>query len=43
MNSAFWKGILDYVNNPDALDSVLINLDNVQAQAYTAIAGARAP
>ena len=43
MNSAFWKGILDYVNNPDALDSVLINLDNVQAQAYSAVAGARAP
>jgi alpha-glucoside transport system substrate-binding protein len=36
MNSAFWKAILDYVNNPDSLDSILTNLDTVQAQAYQA-------
>ena len=34
MNSAFFKGILDYVNNPSSLDSVLANLDKVQADAY---------
>ncbi len=34
MNSAFWRAILDYVNNPDALDSILDRLDQVQAQAY---------
>jgi alpha-glucoside transport system substrate-binding protein len=34
MNSAFWRGILDYVNNPDALDSILERLDRVQADAY---------
>jgi alpha-glucoside transport system substrate-binding protein len=39
MNSAFWKGILDYVNNPDALDSILASLDGVQAQAYPAPSG----
>jgi alpha-glucoside transport system substrate-binding protein len=34
MNAAFWRAILDYVNNPDALDSILERLDQVQAQAY---------
>jgi alpha-glucoside transport system substrate-binding protein len=34
MNSAFWKAVLDYINNPDSLDSVLTNLDSVQSQAY---------
>jgi alpha-glucoside transport system substrate-binding protein len=34
MNSAFWRAILDYVNNPDALDSILERLDRVQADAY---------
>ena len=35
MNSAFWRAILDHVNNPDALDSILERLDQVQAQAYS--------
>jgi len=34
MNSAFLKAILDYVNNPAALDSILATLDTVQADAY---------
>lgn len=34
MNAAFWSAILDYVQNPDNLDSVLSNLDDVQADAY---------
>jgi alpha-glucoside transport system substrate-binding protein len=34
MNAAFWRAILDYVNNPDALDSILARLDQVQADAY---------
>jgi alpha-glucoside transport system substrate-binding protein len=36
MNNAFWKGILDFVNNPGNLDSILTNLDKVQADAYKA-------
>jgi alpha-glucoside transport system substrate-binding protein len=34
MNAAFWKGILDFVNNPESLDSILSGLDAVQASAY---------
>jgi alpha-glucoside transport system substrate-binding protein len=34
MNSAFWKAILDYVQSPDKLDSILQNLDAVQKDAY---------
>ena len=34
MNAAFWKATLDYVNNPGSLDSILANLDRVQADAY---------
>jgi alpha-glucoside transport system substrate-binding protein len=34
MNSAFWKAILDYVQSPDKLDSILQNLDSVQKDAY---------
>ena len=41
MNSAFWKAVLDYINNPDSLDSILANLDGVQAQAYSTVAGAQ--
>lgn len=35
MNEAFWKAILDYVQNPGDLDSILANLDSVQKDAYT--------
>jgi alpha-glucoside transport system substrate-binding protein len=34
MNNAFWKGILDFVQNPGNLDSVLSNLDRTQQDAY---------
>jgi len=34
MNAAFWKAILDYVNDPSKLDSILANLDKVQADSY---------
>ena len=34
MNAAFWKAILDYVQSPDTLDSILQNLDTVQSDAY---------
>jgi alpha-glucoside transport system substrate-binding protein len=36
MNSAFWTAILDYVQNPDQLDSILQHLDSVQQDAYAA-------
>ncbi len=35
MNNAFWKGILDFVQNPSDAQSVLQNLDTVQKDAYT--------
>jgi alpha-glucoside transport system substrate-binding protein len=34
MNAAFWKAVLDYVNDPSKLDSLLANLDKVQADSY---------
>lgn len=34
MNSAFFKAILDYIQSPDTLDSILQNLDSVQQGAY---------
>lgn len=34
MNAAFWRGILDFVQNPGNLDSILSRLDQVQADAY---------
>ncbi len=34
MNDAFWKAILDYVQNPGDLDSILANLDSIQKDAY---------
>jgi D-xylose ABC transporter substrate-binding protein len=37
MNAAFWKAILDYVQAPDTLDSILQNLDTVQKEAYQGI------
>jgi alpha-glucoside transport system substrate-binding protein len=35
MNAEFWKEILVYVQNPSSLDSVLADLDQVQASAYS--------
>ena len=34
MQEAFWGAVLDYVQNPDNLDSILEDLDAVQAEAY---------
>jgi len=34
MNNAFWKAILDYTKDPTKLDSILADLDKVQADAY---------
>jgi alpha-glucoside transport system substrate-binding protein len=34
MNEAFFEGILNYVQDPDSLDSVLEELDSVQESAY---------
>ncbi len=35
MNKAFWKAVLDYVQDPSKLDTILKSLDDVQASAYT--------
>jgi alpha-glucoside transport system substrate-binding protein len=35
MNKAFFQGIVEYVQSPGNLDSILTNLDAVQADAYT--------
>ncbi|HEY7589673.1 MAG TPA: ABC transporter substrate-binding protein [Candidatus Limnocylindrales bacterium] len=34
MNAAFWKAMLDYTQDPSKLDSILADLDKVQADAY---------
>ena len=34
MNQAFFEAVVAYVQNPGDLDSILSNLDNVQADAY---------
>ena len=34
MNSAFWAGIVKYVQHPDQLDSILADLDKTQTDAY---------
>ena len=35
MQKAFWQSLLNVTKNPGSLDSVLQNLDKVQAAAYT--------
>ena len=35
MESAAWKGVLDFVSDQSKLDSILASLDQVQATAYT--------
>ena len=35
MNKAFFQGIVEYVGTPGNLDSILANLDKVQADAYS--------
>lgn len=34
VQSAFWKGILDYLQNPANLDSILANIERVAVDAY---------
>lgn len=34
MNQAFWSAVMDYVQNPDKLDSILAKLDKVRMDAY---------
>jgi alpha-glucoside transport system substrate-binding protein len=36
MQRAFWKSLLDFTNDQSQLDSILSNLDQVQASAYAA-------
>lgn len=36
MRNAYWKGVLDYVSDQSKLDSILADLDKVQATAYKA-------
>jgi len=44
MQAAWWAGVLQYLQNPDQLDSILINLENTAKTAYatTATAGSSA-
>jgi hypothetical protein len=34
MQRAFWKSLLDFTNDQSQLDSILSNLDQVQASSY---------
>jgi ABC-type glycerol-3-phosphate transport system substrate-binding protein len=43
MEAAFRKGILDYVQDPSKLDSILSGLDETQASAYAGIETANPP
>ena len=36
VNQAFWAGTLDFVQNPDNLDSILENIENIAQSAYGA-------
>ena len=36
MKNAYWQAILDFVSDQSKLDSILANLDKIQATAYTA-------
>jgi len=35
MKNAYWQAILDFVGDQSKLDSILANLDKIQATAYT--------
>ena len=35
MKNAYWKAVLDFVSDQSKLDSIMANLDTVQAKAYT--------
>jgi alpha-glucoside transport system substrate-binding protein len=35
MNTAFWSAIMNYLANPDQLDSILADLDKVRMDAYS--------
>jgi len=34
MNNAFWRAVLDYVQNPGNLDAILADLDKVRQDTY---------
>ncbi len=34
LNTAFWAGIVNFVESPDRLDEILTNLENVRKEAY---------
>ena len=36
VQAAFWKGVLDYLQNPDNLDAILAQIEAVANEAYTA-------
>ena len=36
MKNAYWKAILDFISDQSKLDTILANLDKIQATAYTA-------
>jgi alpha-glucoside transport system substrate-binding protein len=35
MQSAFYQGVLEYLQNPDQLHTILSQLDNVRKDTYT--------
>jgi alpha-glucoside transport system substrate-binding protein len=35
MNEGFWRGVTQFVQDPSQLDSILANLDQIQADAYS--------
>ena len=35
MKNAYWAAVLEFAQNQSQLDSILANLDTVQAKAYT--------
>ena len=34
MQTAWWKAVLDFVGDQSKLDSILTNLDKIQADSY---------
>ncbi len=43
MSAAFFKAVLEYMQNPNNLDSILANLDKVRMSAYSATAPSATP
>lgn len=34
VQNAFWEGLLEYIQNPNQLDQILQNIENVAEEAY---------